>query len=63
MALARALDKMQSKQFLTKNQLYNLNQDIMFGDYEIQTTDGMIKLLRNLNNRTVNLDDVISGKD
>ena len=36
----------------------------MFGDYEVQTTDGMIKLLRNLNNRTVNLEEsMLIGKD
>ena len=63
-ALAKALEKMQSKQFLTKNQLFKIKQDfLMFGDYEVQTTDGMIKLLRNLNNRTVNLEDMLSGKD
>ena len=46
-ALAKALEKMQSNQFLTKNQLFKIKQDfLMFGDYEVQTTDGMIKLLR-----------------
>ena len=56
-ALAKALEKMQSKQFLTKNQLHKLKQDfLMFGDYDVQTTDGMIRLLRNLNERTVNLE-------
>ena len=63
-ALAKALEKMQSNQFLTKNQLFKIKQDfLMFGDYEVQTTDGMIKLLRNLNNRTVNLEAMLTGKD
>ena len=35
----------------------------MFGDYEIQTTDGMIRLLGNLNNRTQYLERIITGKD
>ena len=35
----------------------------MFGDYEIQTTDGMIRLLGNLNNRTQYLEQIITGKD
>ena len=52
-ALAKALEKMQSQQFLQRNQLFKIKQDfLMYGDYEVQTTDGMIKLLRNLNNRT-----------
>ena len=36
---------------------------LMFGDYDIQTTDGMIKLLGNLNNRTQYLEKIITGKD
>ena len=52
-AIAKALERLESKQFLNKNQLYKLDNDfLMFGDYEIQTTDGMIRLLGNLNNRT-----------
>ena len=35
----------------------------MFGDYEIQTTDGMIRLLGNLNKRTQYLEKIITGKD
>ena len=35
----------------------------MFGDYDIQTTDGMIRLLSNLNNRTQYLEKIITGKD
>ena len=63
-ALAKALEKMQSNQFLTKNQLIKIKQDfLMFGDYDVQTTDGMIKLLKNLNNRTANLEHMLSGKD
>ena len=63
-AMAKALERMESKQFLNKNQLYKLNHDfLMFGDYDIQTTDGMIKLLGNLNNRTQYLENIITGKD
>ena len=63
-ALAKALEKMQSQQFLQRNQLFKIKQDfLMYGDYEVQTTDGMIKLLRNLNNRTANLERMLSGKD
>ena len=48
-AMAKALERMESKQFLNKNQLYKLDHDfLMFGDYDIQTTDGMIRLLSNL---------------
>ena len=35
----------------------------MFGDYEIQTTDGMIKLLGNLNNRTLYLERIITSQE
>ena len=63
-AMAKALGRMESSQFLTKNQLYKLDKDfLMFGDYEIQTTDGMIKLLGNLNNRTLYLEKIITGQD
>ena len=52
-AMAKALKRLESKQFLNKNQLYKLDHDfLMFVYYEIQTTDGMIRLLGNLNNRT-----------
>ena len=63
-AMAKALERMESNQFLNKNQLYKLDNDfLMFGDYEIQTTDGMIRLLGNLNNRTQYLERIITGKD
>ena len=63
-AMAKALERMESKQFLNKNQLYKLDHDfLMFGDYDIQTTDGMIRLLSNLNNRTQYLEKIITGKD
>ena len=63
-AVAKALERLESKQFLNKNQLYKLDHDfLMFGDYEIQTTDGMIRLLGNLNNRTQYLEKIITGKD
>ena len=63
-AMTKALGRMESSQFLTKNQPYKLDSDfLMFGDYEIQTTDGMIKLLGNLNNRTLYLERVITGQD
>ena len=55
---------MQSQQFLQRNQLFKIKQDfLMYGDYEVQTTDGMIKLLSNLNDRTANLERMLSGKD
>ena len=63
-AMAKALGRMESSQFLQKNQLYKLDNDfLMFGDYDIQKTDGMIKLLGNLNNRTQYLERIITGKD
>ena len=63
-AMAKALERLESKQFLNKNQLYKLDHDfLMFGEYDIQTTDGMIKLLGNLNNRTQYLENIITGKD
>ena len=63
-AMAKALERLESKQFLNKNQLYKLDHDfLMFGDYEIQTTGGMIRLLGNLNNRTQYLEKIITDKD
>ena len=63
-AMTKALERMESRQFLNKNQLYKLDNDfLMFGDYEIQTTDDMIRLLGNLNNRTQYLEKIITGKD
>ena len=62
--MAKALERIESRQFLNKNQLYKLDNDfLMFGDYEIQTTDGMIRLLGNLNKRTQYLEKIITGKD
>ena len=34
----------------------------MYGNYNIQTTDGLIKLLGNLNNRTAFLEEMLNGK-
>ena len=63
-AISKALERLESKQFLNKNQLYKLDHDfLMFGDYEIQTTDGMFRLLGNLNNRTQYLEKIITGKN
>ena len=63
-AMAKALERMELNQFLNKNQLYKLDNDfLMFGDYEIQTTDGMIRFLGNLNNRTQYLERIITGED
>ena len=46
-AMAKALERLESKQFLNKNQLYKLDHDfLMFGDYEIQTTDGDDQIAR-----------------
>ena len=62
-AIAKALEAIQSGRFLEKNHLYNLEKDfVMYGEYEVQSTDGMIKLLSNLNNRTVSLEDMLNGK-
>ena len=62
-AMAKAVTELQNKNFLTKNQLYQLEKDfLMYGDYNIQTTDGIIKLLGNLNNRTAFLEEMLNGK-
>ena len=62
-AMAKALERMQ-QQFLTKNQLHKLKQDfLMYGDYDVQSTDGMIRLLKHLNGRTTNLEDMLNGRD
>ena len=59
-AMAKALGRMESSQFLTKNQLYKLDSDfLMFADYVLQTTDGVIRLLGYLNNRNR----LITGKE
>ena len=62
-AMAKALNRME-EQFLNKNQLHKIKQDfLMYGDYDVQSTDGMIRLLRNLNGRTTNLEDMLNGRD
>ena len=62
-AIAKALEAIQSGRFLEKNHLYKLDKDfVMYGEYDVQSTDGLIKLLSNLNNRTVTLEDMLNGK-
>ena len=62
-AIAKALEAIQSGRFLERNHLYNLEKDfVMYGEYEVQSTDGLIKLLSNLNNRTVSLENMLNGK-
>ena len=62
-AMAKAVTELQNKNFLTKNQLYQLEKDfLMYGNYNIQTTDGIIKLRGNLNNRTAFLEEMLNGK-
>ena len=41
-AMIKAVNEMQSKRFLTKNELYKLEKDfLMYGEYDVQTTDGV----------------------
>ena len=61
-AMVKAVNHLQSKQFLTRNQLYTLEKDfLMYGEYDVQSTDGLIKALKNLNNRTVYLERMLNG--
>ena len=34
----------------------------MYGEYDVQTTDGVIHVLQNLNNRTAYLESMINGQ-
>ena len=62
-AMIKAMTHIQSRQFLNKNQLYALEKEfLMYGEYDVQSTDGLIKVLKNLNNRTVFLEKMISGQ-
>ena len=61
-AMIKAVNHLQSKQFLTRNQLYTLEKDfLMYEEYDVQSTDGLILALKNLNNRTVYLEKMLNG--
>ena len=61
--MVKAVTEMQNNQFLTSNQLYQLEKDfLMYGDYNVQSTDGIIKMPSNLNNRTAFLENMLNGK-
>ena len=63
-AMIKAVNEMQSKRFLTRNELYKLEKDfLMYGEYDVQTTDGVIHVLQNLNNRTAYLESTINGQN
>ena len=63
-AMIKAVNEMQSKRFLTRNELYKLEKDfLMYGEYDVQTTDGVIHVLQNLNNRTAYLESMINGQN
>ena len=39
--MIKAVNEMQSKRFLTRNELSKLEKDfLMYGEYDVQTTDG-----------------------
>ena len=62
-AMIKAVNHLQSKQFLTRNQLYTMEKEfLMYGEYDVQSTDGLIKVLKNLNNRTVFLEKMLTGQ-
>ena len=62
--MIKAVNEMQSKRFLTRNELYKLEKDfLMYGEYDVQTTDGVIHVLQNLNNRTAYLESMINGQN
>ena len=63
-AMIKAVNEMQSKRFLTRNELYKLEKDfLMYGEYDVQSTDGVIHVLQNLNNRTGYLESMINGQN
>ena len=63
-AMIKAVNEMQSKRFLTRNELYKLEKDfLMHGEYDVQTTDGVIHVSQNLNNRTAYLESMINGQN
>ena len=54
---------MQSKKLMTRNELYKLERDfLMYGEYDVQSSDGVIHVLQNLNNRTAYLESMINGQ-
>ena len=60
--MIKAVNHLQSRQFLTRNQLYTLEKDfLMYGEYDVQDTDGLINALKNLNNRTVYMERMLNG--
>ena len=62
-AMVKAVTEMQNNQFLTNNELYQLEKDfLMHGDYNVRSTDGIIKMLSNLTNRTAFLENTLNGK-
>ena len=62
--MIKAVNEMQSKRFLTRNELYKLEKDfLMYGEYDVQTTDEVIHVLQNLNNRTAYLESMINGQN
>ena len=47
--MIKAVNEMQSKRFLTRNELYKLEKYfLMYGEYDVQTTDGVIHLSQQL---------------
>ena len=62
-AMVKAVTEMQNNQFLTSNQLYQLEKHfLMYGDYNVRSNDGIIKMLSNLTNRTAFLENMLNGK-
>ena len=62
-AMVKAVTEMQNNQFLTRNELYQLEKDfLMYGEYNVRSTDGIIRMLSNLTNRTAFLENMLNGK-
>ena len=62
-AMVKAVTEMQNNQFLTRNELYHLEKDfLMYGEYNVRSTDGIIRMLSNLTNRTPFLENMLNGK-
>ena len=62
--MIKAVNEMQSERFLTSNELYKLEKDfLMYGQYDVQTTDGVIHVLQNFNKRTAYLKNMINGQN
>ena len=62
-AMVKAVTEMQNNQFLNRNELYQLEKDfLMYGEYNVRSADGIIRMLSNLTNRTAFLENMLMAR-